>query len=102
MGFASDIVVREFTINQGKKIKAAVILIKGLAERELINEQVIGALMLNDRFNNVKDSHEFFKMIKEYGIPNIYLSEGTDVNNIINELISGNTILFLDKINRAQ
>ncbi|PJI06666.1 MULTISPECIES: spore germination protein [Clostridium] len=101
MGFAGDIVVREFTINPGKKIKAAVILIKGLAERELINEQVIGALMLNDRFNNVKDSDEFFKMIKEYGIPNICLSEETDVNNIINELISGNTILFLDKINRA-
>lgn len=101
MGFACDITVREFTISAGTEIKAAVILIKGLAERELINEQVIGALMLNNRFTNVKNNVEFLQMIKEYSIPNVYVSEEFDVNNIVNELINGNTILLLDKIDKV-
>ena len=101
MGNASDILVREFTITPYSEIKAAVILIKGMVERELINEQVIGALMLNDRLNNIKSSIKFFEIIKEYGIPNIYVNEESNIKRIINELTSGNTILFLDGIDRV-
>lgn len=101
MGNSSDILVREFTIAPDTEIKAAIILITGMAERKLINEQVIGALMLNDRLSNVKKSSEFFDIIKEYGIPNIYISEGSDIKSIITELINGNTILLLDQVNRA-
>jgi len=101
MGSASDVIVREFTINPEAEIKAAVILIKGLVERELINEQVIGALMLNERLNGVKNNIEFFQMIKNYGIPNIYVSEEFDANNIVSELIDGNTVLLLDKIDKV-
>lgn len=101
MGFASDITVREFTVIAGIGIKVAVILIRGLVERELINEQVIGALMSNNRFCNVKSSNEFFQMIKEYGIPSIYVREEFDVNNIVSELIIGNTILLLDGMDKV-
>jgi len=101
MGFASDVTVREFSISPGIKIKAAVILIKGLVERELINEQVIGALMSNDRFNDARDNIEFFQMLKEYGIPSTYVKEESDVNNILAELIDGNTILLMDKIDKV-
>lgn len=101
MGFAGDIVVREFTVVPEAQVKAAVILIKGLAERELINEQVIGPLMSDNRIGSAKDNTELFQRIKEYGIPNIYVSEEVDVNNIVSELISGNTILLLDKIDKA-
>jgi len=101
LGFANDIRVREFTISAGIEINAAVILIKGLAERELINEQVIGALMLNNRFTNVKNNSDLFQIIKEYGIPNIYVSEEFDINKIVTELVSGNTIFLLDKINKV-
>jgi spore germination protein KA len=101
MGFASDIAVREFTVIAGIGIKVAVILIRGLVERELINEQIIGALMSNNKFNNVKNSNEFFQMIKEYGIPNIYVREEFDVNKIVSELITGNTILLLDGMNKV-
>lgn len=101
MGFASDVIVREFTINPSTQIKAAVIFIKGLAERELINEQVLGALMLNDRLNNVQNNTEFFQMLKEYGIPSTYVGEEFDINNIVNELTTGNTILFVDKVDKV-
>lgn len=101
MGFASDIKVREFSINPGTEVKAAVIFIKGLAERDIINEQVIGALMSNDTFNCAKDNMDFFQMLKKYGIPNAYASEEFDVNNILSELMNGNTILLFDKVDKA-
>ncbi|OPJ59238.1 spore germination protein [Clostridium oryzae] len=101
MGYASDVIVREFTITPDTEVKAAVIFIKGLVERELINEQVIGALMANDKFNNAKNNVEFFEILKEYGIPSIYVKEEYDVNNILDQLINGNTILLLDKVNKA-
>lgn len=101
MGFSSDVTVREFTVAPWTEMKAAVIFIKGLVEKEVINEQVIGALMLNDRFNSVKDNVEFFQMIKEYGIPNTYLNEEFDVDKIVSELIDGNTILLLDKMDKV-
>lgn len=101
LGFANDIIVREFMISAEIQIKAAVILIKGMAERELINEQIIGALMLENKFNNVKNNTDLFKYIKEHGIPNISVNEEFDITQILNELISGNTLLLLDKIDKV-
>lgn len=101
MGYASDIAVREFTISPEVKIKAAVIFIKGLVERELINEQIIGALMSNDNLTAARDNTEFFKMLKEYGIPSTFVNEESDVNSILLKLIEGNTILLIDKTDKG-
>lgn len=101
MGYASDILIREFAVFSGIDIKLSVIFIRGLAERELINEQIIGALMSNGRFGNIQSNIEFFKTIKQYGIPSVYISEETDIEKIVNELIIGNTILLLDEIDRV-
>ncbi len=101
MGFANDIIVREFTISPGTKIKAAVILIKSLVERELVNEHIIGALMSNSKFNNATDNSELFQILKEYGIASIYVNEESDVDNILAQLIDGNTILLIDKVDKV-
>ncbi|MDF2988356.1 MAG: spore gernimation protein GerA [Eubacterium sp.] len=101
MGYASDIIVREFSLSPGTEVKAAIIFIKGMAEREIINEQVLGALMISDRFNSVQNYTELFQIIKEYGIPNTYVAEEFDVSNIVSEVIDGNTILLLDKIDKV-
>lgn len=101
MGYASDVIVREFSLSPGTEVKAAVIFIKGMAEREIINEQVLGALMISDRFTSVQNYTEFFQVIKEYGIPNTYVAEESDVSKIVSEVIDGNTILLLDKIDKV-
>lgn len=101
MGYASDVLVREFTISPGIEIKLSLVLIDGMAEKELINEQIIGALMSNGRFDNIHSNIEFFKMINQYGIPSVYIKEETDIEKILNELIIGNTLLLLDGIDRV-
>lgn len=69
MGFANDILVREFTFTADTEINAAVIFIVGLVERELINEQIIGSLMLNDRFNSLKNNLDCFEILKNMAYP---------------------------------
>jgi Bacillus/Clostridium GerA spore germination protein. len=101
MGNSSDILAREFIISQGNGIKAAIIFIKGLVDSQLINEQLIGALTLNDRFNNVKNNYILFEMIKENGIHNADIGEEYDIKKILNELTNGNTIFLLDNVDKV-
>lgn len=98
-GSAADLVIREFTIQPG--IEASIVLIKGLAEIKLINAQVIGPLMLDDKFCGIKDSTEFFNALKESGIPNVYLKEESDAEKAVNELLIGNSILFLNGLDKV-
>lgn len=100
MGYPSDIIIREFTFSS-MHIKAAIMLIKGLAERELINEQVLGALIQDAHFTNINNNRHLFAQINQYGIPNIFVKEEADVSNIIDELITGNTIFFIDGVASA-
>lgn len=101
MGNASDMMIREFALASELQNKAAIIAIRGLSERELINEQVLDALMRDARFSNMKSIRQLFDQLNRHGIPNIFVKEEADVGNIIEELINGNTIFFLDGIDSA-
>lgn len=103
LGFANDLITREFTIAPAPdiRIKAAIILIKGLTSREIINEQVITALMEDDKSYNFRNNTDFFQILKEYSIPNTYVDEETDANNMLAQLIDGNAVLLLDKVDKA-
>lgn len=98
-GRAADLVIREFTIQPG--IEAAIVLIKGLAEIKLINAQVIGPLMLNDKFCDIKSSDEILNVLKESIIPDVYINEESDVEKAIDELLIGNSILLLNGLEKV-
>lgn len=99
MGQASDMIIRNFTFSS-MEIKAAIITIRGLSERELINEQVLGALTQDAHFTNT-DHKQLFKQISQHAIPNIFVKEEANVGNIVDQLISGNTIFFMDGIDNS-
>lgn len=101
MGYAVDVIVREFTIATCPPIKAATILIKGLAERNLVNDQVIGALMSSGRLINKGNNMNMFQMLKESGIPCTFVDEESFVNDMINQLTDGNTIVLIDQVDKA-
>lgn len=103
MGFANDLIIREFSIAPAPemRIKAAVILIKGLSSREIVDEQVMFSLMSDNRFNKIKNNMEFFQALKEYGIPSAYVIEVSDADNILAQMIDGNTIILMDKVDKA-
>lgn len=101
MGHASDMIIREFTLASPMQNKAAIIAIKGLSERELINEQVLGTLTHDARFSNIKRNWQLFEQINQHGIPNILVKDESNIGNIVDELITGNTIFLLDGIDNA-
>ncbi|MGI5920318.1 MAG: spore germination protein [Syntrophomonadaceae bacterium] len=100
LGFASDIVIKEFTFSPLGN-KAAIITIKGLSDRELINEQVLGALISDLDLNDITNTRQLFKQVNLHGIPNILVKEDDHVGNIIDELLAGNTIFFMDGVDSA-
>ncbi len=99
MGYASDIIIRKFTFSS-KEIKAAVVTIKGLSERELINEQVLASLTQDAQYIHT-NHRQLFQQIMQRGIPNIFVQEETALGNIVDQLITGNTIFFMDGIESA-
>lgn len=101
MGHAQDLAIREFTLASDDEIKAAVISLEGLAERELINEQVLSTLMLDIRFTKPMGSREIFERIKRYGIPNTLVKETKTLREVIHEVCSGDTVFLLDGVDRA-
>lgn len=98
MGNANDIMVREFTISSQIEVKAAVIAMLGLSKNDMINEQILGSLMLNTQFTNSKTVKELLEQIRQHGMPTTYISEEKEIEKIVYELISGNSILLLNGI----
>lgn len=101
MGYSSDLMVREFTVATVIDIKAAVVTISGMSARNLINEHLLSALMQNNRFNDISNSHFLFEKIKQNGIPNVQVREEVVMDNIAQELIAGNTVLLLNGVDKA-
>lgn len=101
MGYPRDVLVREFVLTQGVEIKAAVIAMAGLSKNEQINDHILGNLMTDLRFKGSGGTKNLFEQIKRYGIPNITVKEEVNTENIISELIIGNSVLFIDEIDRA-
>ncbi|PKM79948.1 MAG: spore germination protein [Firmicutes bacterium HGW-Firmicutes-14] len=100
MGEAQDLIIREFSLGHDEH-RAAVVLIDGLAEKELVNEQILNPLMLEIRFEIPRGSNELFNRIKKYGIPNTAIKEDYTIDGVINDILTGNTVLLLEGVDRA-
>lgn len=101
MGNPSDISIRVFTINSGIEVKAAVLAMKGLSQNDSVNDQVLMNLMSNTRNKEIKNVKDLFKDIEQFRMPNVYVNNQTKVENIVRELISGNTVLLLDGLDNS-
>jgi len=101
MGNAQDLAIREFTLASDDEIKAAIIALGGLADRNLVNTHVLNTLMLDIRFKEPQGREELFQRIKNYGISNFKVKEDHTIQAVVNEVISGDTIFLLDGVAKA-
>lgn len=101
MGNARDLAIREFTLAADDDVRAAVIALGGMASRDLVNTHVLNTLMLDVRFPAPIGRGELFRRIKQYGISNLLLKEDKTIQDIIDEVISGNAIFLMDGVDRA-
>lgn len=101
MGHAQDLATREFTLAADNEIRAAIITLEGMSDRELINKQVLETLMLDIRFQKPATGKELYERIKRYGIANYLVKEDQTVEQVVHEVISGDTVLLIDGFDRA-
>lgn len=95
IGNSSDIIIRKFSFRSKKNIKAALIFIDGLIDKNLVNENILKPLMFNanymydEEIDNIQYVESTLLSVGE--IEKISL-----VNKIIDSYLSGDTILLLD------
>lgn len=89
-----DIIIREFTI--AKKYKAFIAYLDGMVDRVTINNFVLAALLENDdKFSDMDDGCQLRFILKNILQTN-QAKEVTIPEDIIYEILSGNTVLYVD------
>lgn len=118
----SDIVVREFTLNaRNKQYKALLLFIDGMVDSELINDNVLEALMLrnqantfegtqNQIVNEAKASNITVKKVKKFNLedyvfncllPQNSVKKVTTFDEAFSGVNMGNCLLFIDTLSVA-
>ena len=93
LGKSSDLVVRRISIN---KTSCAVLYIDGLVDKDTVQNYVMEALMLEMPSKKTTVRHLYHK-IKEASLPIGELSEAEDFHELLKRLLSGETLLLIDK-----
>lgn len=102
---SDDLIVKEITIIGSKKI--SIVCIDGLVNSVLIDENIIKPLikMVNQAKHNRKNKEakinmpSIYKQIEEGLIPHIAIKEVTKMSEIVTQILSGATCLFITGIN---
>ena len=97
-----DLVIREFDVGVENECKMALVYIDGMTDKALISEFALNNLMVasrlampNDIKNNIKD------LIKKKNIAITEIKEVKEIEEIINNVLVGETLLFIDNVEEA-
>lgn len=93
-----DMVKRKFPIGKNKNLNLYISYIDVMTDKDFI-DKIIASLMLESRevkpdLDDIKGS--LFTGIKDGGMPTADLTEETDFEKVINEILVGNTVIFID------
>lgn len=104
VGLSHDIHIRLIKLSVGKGIECAVIYIEGLVDKAVINNSIIKPLVLHGRSGgNHDESHspELLTIIREEIITSTVADKADEWTAILDNLYSGDTILFVDTLKNA-
>ncbi|MDR7077128.1 spore germination protein KA [Neobacillus niacini] len=105
VGNSSDIVIREFQAGQNGEIKIAVIFTDGLTNSAELQDFVLNTLMFEIRNaeldSMVFDRSNLFNLIKTHSLPVSGISDINDFQKLFLNLLSGDSILFIDGCSQA-
>ncbi|OPX83513.1 MAG: Spore germination protein B1 [Pelotomaculum sp. PtaB.Bin104] len=95
----SDVVYREFDFAQDEQIKLALIYVDGLVDKTQVSDQILRSLMIDAPL--VEQGEEFTKaraltLIKKKLLPIHQLSETNNLGQVIDAVLSGDSILLVD------
>lgn len=94
-----DIVKRKFPLGLNQSVELYVIYIDVMTDRDLIDTAIINSLMVEVRktkpsYNEIKDN--IYNALKNGALTTADFKETEDMENAINEILAGNTLLLVD------
>ncbi|MCR4429606.1 MAG: spore germination protein [Tepidanaerobacteraceae bacterium] len=95
----SDIIFREFVFAQNEQIKLALIYTDGLADKGQVSDQIMRALALEVPMavpGRVITKAQALEFIKERGLCIHQIKETNKVGEVVNAILSGDTVLLVD------
>ncbi|EGL82739.1 GerA spore germination protein [Caldalkalibacillus thermarum TA2.A1] len=100
-----DLVIRELYIGGHQHLKAAMCFIDGLTNPFVTDEYVIAALT-EDIVNRLPDHlltdhQQIFEWVKKGGLHASEVEETREFKQIVQSILSGDSVLFFDQINQA-
>jgi len=104
LGESNDISYRKFQIGLGKETQAALVFVDGLVDKKMIHDHILRPLMVESSISNRKqelsDNHLLFQIESKI----ISLGETKQLKNLddlVDGVLSGNTLLLVDKSKQA-
>ncbi|EGW36804.1 spore germination protein [Desulfosporosinus sp. OT] len=99
-----DIVFREFKVGFDPNKSAALIYIDGLVNPESINATILKPLMFDHEREELwkeLNQHDLLSFIRDYAVPNNRVQEFSQLQDITDNILRGNSALLLDGFNSA-
>lgn len=93
LGNSTDIVVRELVIGHETELRATIVYISGLADRTVINENIIVPLMDN---SNLREIDKSVNRLKSEILTVGSVVVAKSIHRIVSGILSGHTVLFID------
>ncbi len=100
LGDSDDIVIREILIDYGRDVRGALVFVDGLVDSKTINNNMIRPLMYDSACRAGGDAARsgLFSHIKNAMLTIGELSETTLLNDALAGVLSGDTLLLIDRI----
>lgn len=96
--FSKDDIVKFRTFNsKDSKIHCGIVFTEGLSDKTIINENIIKPIINSINNNSLKNS-ELSSYVENHIIQCDGIEKTTDVNVIVNSILSGKTALFIDGV----
>ncbi|MFA7534178.1 MAG: spore germination protein, partial [Tissierellaceae bacterium] len=98
-----DIVIRRIEMGEGYKVKIAVIYIDGLIDKNHVSEYTIGFLNSegSGSFSPIGYGKDILDYISKEVLANAEVQEEKNMQNIVDAILSGDTVLMADNTDKA-
>jgi spore germination protein KA len=97
-----DLIIRDFSLGGESGVKAFLVFMDGMADKNVINSSILKPLMFLTKLApcDYQGFNIFKKLLHSY-LPNNQVKEIDDLKDAVNEIIAGSTVIFLDRCTKA-
>jgi spore germination protein len=98
-----DVIMRDFYMGPVQKKEMTIMYIDGLVDKDLVQEEILKSLMLFTRQTQMEYTlgQNYFNMVKEGLLTAADIKEVDNFGEVILAILCGDTVLFLDKFEKA-